>query len=127
MQQGGRIATEGRARFDDPDDPRFMLPDVSYYRAGMLYRVGKIFHPPTIAFEIRSEGQTYAYHRRRAQYFRDHGVEEWIIDPHNRTFEVVDGERDGIVYRGGSVPSVALEGFALNIDELFSDLDGDYA
>jgi Uma2 family endonuclease len=55
---GGQAGIEGRARFLDPDDPRFMLPDLSLYRRGMRFREGQMLLPPTIAAEVRSPDQT---------------------------------------------------------------------
>src|SRR5437899_1146302 len=48
---GGEIGTEGRARFADPDDPRFLLPDISFYRRGAVYRDGQLYRAPTLSIE----------------------------------------------------------------------------
>lgn len=128
QEHGGRTGTEGRSRFDDPDDPRYMLPDVSFFRRGARLRDGRLMLPPTFAVEIRSPGQTANTQRERCRYYLAHGVEEaWLVDPHRGTIEVFDGERDGVVYTSGAVSSSALPGFSVEIEALFEGLDDEYA
>ncbi len=128
VEAGGQTVVEVRSRFDDPDDPRYMLPDVSFFRRGTRMRDGRMGLSPTLAIEIRSPGQTLAFLRSRCRYYLDHGVEEaWIIEPEAGRLEVWDGERDGIVVSAGEVRSSSLPGFSLLPTALFTGLEAEYA
>ena len=125
---GGRSGIEGRSRFPDSQDPRYMLPDLSLYRRGMRFREGLMFLPPTITAEVRSPDQTMANQRERCRYYIVHGVEEaWLIDPVGHVFEVFDSGRDAAVLTGGVFASSALNGLELNLDEMFAQLDTEEA
>ncbi|MFN0094953.1 MAG: Uma2 family endonuclease [Dehalococcoidia bacterium] len=126
---GGRTGPDGRSRFDDPINPRAMLPDVSFFRRGArLSHPDGTLHPPTSAVEVRSPGQTMAHQRARASYYRNHSVEEvWLVDADNRLVEVWDAGRDGEIFTTGTLTSTALPGFEADIVELFTDLTPDFA
>ena len=125
---GGVATTETRSRFLDPRDPRFMLPDVSFWRAGSRISVGDIAMPPTFAVEVRSPGQTLEKQRERCRYYLAHGVEEaWLVDFDRHAIEVFDAERDGFACVTGVVRSSSLPGFAISIEELFTGADDEWA
>lgn len=56
---GGFAGWEGRTGFDDPDQQRFYLPDVQYYRNGLPR--ARPLPPPTLSIEVRSEGQSLSW------------------------------------------------------------------
>jgi Uma2 family endonuclease len=127
-RRGGSTHVEGRSHFEDQRDQRFLLPDVSFFRSGTRIGPDEAMLPPSLAVEIRSPGQTLRYHRDRARYFREHGVEEaWIVDPDARSIEVWDGVRDGRVFDRGDVTSTALDGFSVDIETLFAGLENEIA
>lgn len=120
---GGEIIVEGRSEFVDPDDPRYLLPDVSYYTADR-YSGDRLMTPPSVAIEIRSEGQALRTLRDKCRYYRAHGVDAaWLIDPTTRTAEIFDTSNDGTVIReDGTLSGPAVPGFELPLGELFSVL-----
>ena len=121
---GGQAGIEGRSRFLDPSDPRFMLPDLLLYRRGMRFREGLMLLPPTITAEVRSPDQTMAKQRERCRYYVAHGVEEaWLVDPVRRVFEVFDRERNGAAQTKGIFASLALPGLTVDLDNMFARLD----
>lgn len=123
FQQGGTTHVEGRSEFVDPDDPRYLLPDVSYFapdrQAGPRMMV-----PPTLAIEIRSEGQSMRSLRDKCRYYRRHGVDAaWIIDPLSRTAELFDTAHDGtVITEDGTLSCPAAPGFALGLRDLLTVL-----
>ena len=128
-RKGGRIATEGRARFSKPGGSlsSFRLPDVAYYAPGVpaVVEGTKLLLPPTIAVEIRSRAESFASQRRKCRWYLENGVPEcWLIDPVARTVEIFDASRDGEPLPfDGAITSRLLPGFRLKLAELFSVLD----
>lgn len=123
-EHGGHSAVEGRVAFADPRDPRVLLPDVSCYAPGRE-RGGVVLTPPTLAVEIRSEGQSLNELREKCRYYRAHGVDAaWLIDPDTRTAELFEGARDGVTLPlDGTLESAFLPGFRLPLPDLFAALD----
>ena len=123
LEHGGSAHTEGRSEFVDPDDPRYLLPDVSYYAADR-YSGDRLMTPPSVAIEIRSEGQALRTLRDKCRYYRAHGVDAaWLIDPTTRTAEIFDAANDGILIReDGVLSGASVPGFELPLRELFSVL-----
>jgi Uma2 family endonuclease len=123
-EHGGRSAVEGRVRFDDPSDTRYLLPDVAYYAPGRP-RGDRIMTPPTLAVEIRSPEQSIEAQRDKCRFYRAHGVEAaWLVDPQERTVEVFEGSIDGRVLASGEIlRSEHLPGFRLPLSDLFAALD----
>ena len=125
---GGRVKVDARSRFPDPGDPRFMLPDISFFRGGQRVKVEGMGVAPTFAIEIRSDGQSIEKQRERCRYYLAHGVEEaWLVDFDRHAIEVFDAERDGFAYVTGVVRSSSLRGFAISIEELFTGADDEWA
>ncbi len=120
---GGETFVEGRSEFVDLDDPRYLLPDVSYYAPGRDAG-DRLMTPPSLAIEIRSEGQTLRSLRDKCRYYRAHGVDAaWLIDPTTRTAEIFDVSNDGtVIGEDGALSGAAVPGFAVTLRELFAVL-----
>ncbi|MBA4180346.1 MAG: hypothetical protein C0506_07150 [Anaerolinea sp.] len=117
-QFGGRVGPEIRARFPGAN---YRLPDVSYYARGKPF--GRQL-PPTLAVEIRSEGQTRSELRAKCRFFRANGVDEcWLVDPRLRTVEQFSSEGEFILGADQTLVSTALPGFELALGELFAALE----
>ncbi|MEX0783998.1 MAG: Uma2 family endonuclease [Dehalococcoidia bacterium] len=121
---GGFAGPEGRSGFEDPADPRFLLPDLSYW-APDRETGRRILTPPTLAIEVRSEDQSRRDLREKCRYYRSHGVDvAWLIDPYSRTAEAFEGELDGAaVPEGGALVSPALPGLRIPITDLWAAID----
>jgi Uma2 family endonuclease len=113
-----RIGGEIRAKLGEL--PNYRLPDLSYWAPDSPFGNQA---PPTLAVEVRSEGQTMAELRRKCEFMRIAGVQTaWLIDPATRTAEIFEGRR-----KNGTPADVlraqCLPGFELPLAELFSVLD----
>ncbi len=93
----------------------------------LLFRSGRhsgdrLITPPSLAIEIRSEGQTLRSLRERCRYYRAHGVDAaWLIYPPTRTAEIFDASNEGTILReDGTLSSVAVPGFAVPLSGLFA-------
>ncbi|MGH2611012.1 MAG: Uma2 family endonuclease [Tepidiformaceae bacterium] len=123
-QRGGFAGPEGRSEFEDRDDPRFLLPDVSYWAPGR--ETGEtLLTPPTLAIEVRSKDQSMRGLRDKCRYYRGHGVDvAWLIDPYARTVEVFEGEVDGArAPDDGALGSPALPGLRIPVAALWAAID----
>ena len=123
-QHGGFAGPEGRSEFEDPDDPRFLLPDVSYWAPDR--EVGdSLLTPPTLAVEVRSRDQSRRELQEKCRYYRTHGVDvAWLIDPYSRTAEVFEDEVDGAtVAEGGVLESPALPGLRIPVGDLWAAIE----
>lgn len=115
---GGRVGPEIRARFPEAN---YRLPDVSYYARGKPFGAQL---PPTLAVEIRSEGQTRNELRAKCRFFRANGVDEcWLVDPRLRTIELFSSEGEFILGADQTLVSAALPGFELALSDLFAVLE----
>lgn len=119
-QAGGSGGPEGRVRL--PDGSGFRLPDTAYWAPG---RPDDDDSVPSVAVEVRSEGQTMAELRRKCRSFRSNGVDVcWLIDPYARTVEVFEGARDGEqLPADGALETAVMPGFSITLTELFAVLD----
>ena len=123
---GGVAGVEGRVRFDDRADTRFLLPDVAYYAKGRPLRAGEFMAPPTLAVEIRSVGQSMNEQRDKCHYYREHGVDAvLLIDPENRAVEAFEGADHRVLEPPENVTLAALPGFSVSLTDLFSGLDAE--
>ncbi|MCC7365889.1 MAG: Uma2 family endonuclease [Dehalococcoidia bacterium] len=124
-EHGGRASAEARSEFDDRNDHRFLLPDVSFWKAGIDPGRGSRMNPPTLAVEVRSPEQAMASLRARAAYLLAHGVETvWLVDPDRRTAEIIEGDSPPTaVEPGGVLVSAALPGLAIPLAELWAAID----
>lgn len=128
QRHGGKCGSEGRSRFEDSSDPRFMLPDVSFFRRGMRYRDGAMLFPPTVAIEVRSPGQSLNSQRERAAYFMAHGVEEaWVVNYDPKLVELHGADGRVATFSAGTVASLALLDFSITFDALFSGFEDEWA
>ncbi len=95
------------------------VPDMAYWAPDKPQGTNEETLPATLAIEIRSEGQTMAYLRRKCRRYRESGVDAvWLIDPEHHVVEVFDGEQDGVP-ASGILRSPHLPGFELDLDELY--------
>lgn len=121
---GGFSGPEGRVGFENTGDVRFYLPDFLYFAKGRHYRQTPM-PPPTLAVEVRSEGQPLGWLRDKCRHFRRNGTDVcWLVDPRTRTVEVFDEARDGEVIReDATLTAAALPGFELPLRDLFAVID----
>ena len=118
-RRGGRAGVERRARFAPSGN--FRLPDVCFFRAGASANEDDV---PTLAVEIRSEGQTRNELRAKCRFFLANGVDEgWLVDPRLRTVEQFSSEGEFILGADQTLVSNALPGFELVLAELFAVLE----
>ncbi len=111
-------ATEARMQVSAT---RIRIPDIMV--VSNIPQPEVVVEPPVIAIEILSPDDTYADTQRRAEDYRNMGIETiWIIDPATRT---------GKVYASGSWTetkrlTVAGTSIYVELDELFSSLQTPY-
>ena len=125
-EQGGLWAWETTTNVSDGPDRRYRVPDMSYWAPGRpIEQPNEIFLPPTLAIEVRSEGQSMRELRDKCREYRERGVDVcWLIDPFARTVEVFEGELDGQpLPLGMSLSSPHVPGFELPLRELWAALD----
>lgn len=95
-------------------------------RSGICQERG-VFGAPDLIVEIISPSSITRDRHSKLKLYRKHGVKEyWLVDPANRSVEVLElngeGEydlRSSAVGRG-RVKSAVLEGFSVNIGSIFS-------
>lgn len=118
---GGFSGPEPTIAFIDPADLRYLVPDAAYWAPDKPIG-GEIMSPPTVAVEVRSEGQSLSSLREKCDYYRAHGVDAaWLVDPERRVIEVWDEGRAGVpLSPGDELASAALPGFTLDVATLFA-------
>jgi Uma2 family endonuclease len=95
------------------------VPDMAYWAPEKPQGTNEEAMPATLAIEIRSEGQSMAFLRRKCRSYRESGVDvAWLIDPDHQTVEVFDGDLDGVPATG-VLRSEHLPGFELDLDDLY--------
>jgi Uma2 family endonuclease len=110
-------------------DTNVVQPDVIFVSRE---RLGIITHAniqgaPDLAVEVRSPSTAYRDLTIKRRLYAEHGVKEyWMVDPEARTITVLllrngDFEEVGIYQKGQTLSSPTLEGFTLNLDEIFRD------
>jgi Uma2 family endonuclease len=113
-------------------DTNVVQPDVMFVSRE---RLGIITHAniqgaPDLVVEVRSPStaqRDLTIKRRLYAEHAEHGVKEyWMVDPEARTVTVLllrNGalEEVGIYRKGQTLSSPTLEGFTLNLDEIFRD------
>jgi Uma2 family endonuclease len=116
-EHGGSAGVEARMRLGDL--PNYRLPDVSLWGPGRPSGDDTI---PTLAVEIRSEGQTVLELVRKCETLRQSGVEAcWLVDPIARTGMVFEAGREGLTVTTFTAQS--LPGLALPLKDLFAVTD----
>ncbi len=104
------------------DGTGYRLPDNAYWVAG---RDSGSDSTPSVAIEVRSKDQSIRGLRDKCRAFRRNGVDVcWLIDPHARTVEVFEGDRDAEqLAADGTLETVIMPGFSLPLADLFAVLD----
>ena len=121
---GGEALPEPSIAFANPVDRRELIPDLAYWAPGKPVG-GPVMLPPTLAIEIRSEGQSRASLQGKCRYYRENGTEAaWLVDPETRTVELFDDGNDSkTLGEGDTLMNAALPGFDLPLRDLFAVLD----
>jgi Uma2 family endonuclease len=123
----GHFRTESRSRYARADGADHRVPDIAYYAAGKALHdpSGRGMAPPSLAIEIRSEGESAASQRQKCRWYLARGVAEcWLIDPYKRTVEVFDADRDGVLLTPRTALRTAiLPGFELPLEDLWAILE----
>jgi len=123
--------------FMSPIDVRFteskrakdvVQPDVVVICDHKKIRSGGIVGVPDLIVEVLSPSSTFHDFERKRHKYQQYGVKEyWIISTTNRSivqYKLVDGEYECEEIKQGQIESFAIEGFGVDIAELFSVLDG---
>lgn len=124
-QTGGYFTWEATTDLSEEDDRRYRVPDHGYWGPGRpISRPDDIYLPPTLAIEVRSEGQAMAPLREKCREYRSRGVDVcWLIDPQRRTAEVFEDGRDAErLPADGALESTRLPGFRVPLAELWAAL-----
>ncbi len=99
------------------------VPDMAYWAPDKPQGTNEEALPATLAIEIRSEGQSMAFLREKCRRYRASGVDvAWLIDPDHHVVEVFEGDQDGVA-ASGTLTSVHLPGFALDLEALYKRID----
>jgi Uma2 family endonuclease len=124
-RSGGYTTWEATTNFSRASDRRYRVPDMAFWAVGRpLAQEDKIYLPPTIAFEIRSDNQSMTTLREKCREYLSRGVEVcWLIDPQNRTVEVFEDERDGVeLAADGVLETEQVPGLRIAVADLWSEL-----
>lgn len=84
---------------------------------------------PDLIVEILSPGNSKTELKHKYSLYESHGVREyWIIHPENQNlliYRLVDGRyiTKGLLTSGDVVESTVLEGFTLDLEEFFKDIE----
>ena len=101
-------------------------PDILFVSRERLAIIRDVVHgAPDLVIEILSPSTAYNDLTRKKRVYEEHGVREyWVVDPEERSIEVyvnVDGffQRSSVAYGTGSVGSTLLDGFVVEIENVF--------
>ena len=114
---------------DDENTDTVVQPDVLVVCDPKKYQNGKrVIGAPDIAVEVLSPSSVMNDYDKKAALYQKHGVKEyWIVSPEARAISqrvLQDGRYgDATIYEDGVLHSSVLEGFELDIKELFAELD----
>lgn len=109
------------------DEDTVVQPDVLFVAAEHADRVGtqEIGGAPDVVMEVISPTNSHHDLLIKKQIYEQHGAPEyWIVDPESQTVEVFHNTEDGFVQHArvveaGTARSHLLEGFAIDLDDLF--------
>ncbi len=119
-RHGGISGPEGRVRFGEAPDTRFLLPDIAYWAARRPVRGEQAMQPPSLAIEVRSAGQPLGALREKAAYYTANGVPEcWVIDAGTETVEVFVSGEPPTVESGSTLVARTLPGLELDLTSFF--------
>ena len=119
----GYFAWETTTNFSENVDRRYRVPDLAYWAGDReVARDDNVYLPPTLAIEIRSEGQMLRDLREKCREYRSRGVDVcWLIDPARRTVEVFEAGREGeSLPADGTLESPAVPGFSMAVTDLWA-------
>ncbi len=112
------------------DDENAFQPDIIFISKNSQSVIKKdgIYGPPEIVIEILSPSTAHYDLREKFRIYERTGVKEyWIVDPDMKSVEVYLNKAGGFsleykVETEGEIGSKILDGFKINIREIFSDL-----
>jgi len=120
----GYFAWETTTNLSEGTDRRYRVPDIAFWAAGRdVAQPDNVYLPPTLAVEIRSEGQSMRSLREKCAEYRSRGIDVcWLVDPIRRSVEVFEDAREGVELADDAVlVSEKIAGFSLPIAELWSE------
>lgn len=121
----GYFAWETTTNLSEGADRRYRVPDIAFWASGrVVAQPDNVYLPPTLAVEIRSEGQSMRSLRDKCREYRSRGIEVcWLIDPIQRSVEVFEEGREGVEIEAGAVlASEKIPGFSMPIADLWAEL-----
>lgn len=119
----GYFTWEATTNLSQESDRRYRVPDLAYWAPGRpVSQPNEVYLPPTLAIEVRSDGQSMATLRDKCREYRSRGIDVcWLIDPVRRTVEVFEDGREGIeLVPDGELSSDRMPGFSLAVSELWA-------
>ncbi len=110
-----------------------VVPDLFFVRKARLKIIRRgeqtILEPPDLAVEVVSPASSRRDRAQKFVFYAGFGVPEyWIVDPVQRTFDAFrlrDGGYEPLPVEHGVFRSEAVEGFELDVEDLFQVLDED--
>lgn len=111
------------------DDTNVVQPDLVFIareNLGILKRPG-VFGAPDLVVEILSPSSVETDRYRKQELYERSGVKEyWIVDPENRTIEVLANGPNGFVLHSfsaapGTVASKVLPGFEVAVESVMEE------
>jgi Uma2 family endonuclease len=107
-------------------------PDIIYISKERLHIIepAMVKGAPDLVIEILSPSTAYYDMREKFKVYARHGVKEyWIVDPHEQSIEVYQGEEGKFkhvqrVEKEGKAQSAVLQGFAVEVKDIFVKLPG---
>jgi Uma2 family endonuclease len=118
----GYVAVEPRAVIPAAGsfDASSPIPDVAFYREAPPAGDEWMRHPPHVAVEILSPGQSRRDMRAKIDLYLAFGVESvWLVDPDGRSVEVYEGGSRRILDDSDTLTTAAVPGLALALGGLF--------
>lgn len=114
---------------DDKDIITVLQPDICVICDTAKLDVRGCLGAPDIVVEILSPGNNSKELKNKYEVYEEAGVKEyWIVSPQDETFVMYTLEEGGykpsrVMVAGDVVTSSVLEGFALNLEQLFAKID----
>jgi Uma2 family endonuclease len=104
-------------------------PDLLFVRSenvDQLRREGRVHFPPDLVVEILSSSTAYYDYSRKKQIYAERGVKEyWIVDPQDRTVEVmINGgnlyQTEAILKGSSVLESQTFPGLRVKLEDIFA-------
>lgn len=110
--------------FSEEDTPQ---PDLIFVAQDRLDIIGvqKIEGAPDLIVEVLSPSTAYRDLTTKKRLYEQHGVKEyWTVDPEQHTVEIFENTEEGFlqharVVEKGTATSKLLDGFSIDLDDLF--------